>query len=103
MIKNDSCRKENDKSGFRHFTGIGRHCPAIGLNESTPYNPDGLSYIIEGDVVFLAMNGKNFELYMATPKNIPIKRAAIIGAKLVREIILDEKNLFLTKPLTWQE
>jgi hypothetical protein len=62
MIKNDSSRKENDKSGFRHFTGIGRHCPAIGLNESTPYNPDGLSYIIEGDVVFLAMNGKNFEL-----------------------------------------
>jgi len=40
---------------------------------------------------------------MVTPKDIPVKRAATIGAKLVREIVLDEKILFLSKPLTWQE
>jgi len=40
---------------------------------------------------------------MVAPKNTPIKRAATIGAKLVREIILDENILFLSKPLTWQE
>ena len=62
MIKNDSCLKENGKSELRVFDGIGKHCPAIGLNESVPYNSDGLSYIIEGDETFLAMNGKNFEL-----------------------------------------
>jgi len=103
MIKNDSCTIENDKSGFHSFTGIGRHCPAIGLTESAPYNSDGLSYIMEGDFLFLAMNGKNFELYMVTPKQISIKKAATLGTKLVREITLDEKTLFLSKPLTWQD
>ena len=62
MIKNDSCTMENDRSGFHAFTGIGSDCPAIGLTESAPYNSDGLSYIMEGDSLFLAMNGKNFEL-----------------------------------------
>lgn len=62
MIKNDSCRKEHNKSKMHVFTGIGKHCPAIGLNESAPYNSDGLSYIIEGDVTYLAINGRNFEL-----------------------------------------
>jgi len=61
MIKNDSSIEES-KTSERAFTGIGRHCPAIGLSESAPYNSDGLSYIIEGNEIFLAMNGKNFEL-----------------------------------------
>ncbi len=64
MIKNDYCLKANEKSGLRVFDGIGRHCPAMGLNESAPYNSDGLSYITEGDTTFLAINGKNFELYV---------------------------------------
>lgn len=62
MIKNDSCLKENEKNELRVFDGIGKNCPGIGLNECVPYNSDGLSYIIEGDATFLAMNGKNFEL-----------------------------------------
>jgi len=102
MIKNDdSYVKESNNSNHGVFTGIGRDCPSIGLQESAPYNSDGLSYIVENDVIYLAMNGKNFELYMATPGNIPVKRAATIGAKLVREIIRDEKTLFLSNPLTW--
>lgn len=40
---------------------------------------------------------------MVTPKSIPLKRATTIGAKLVREIVLDEKILFLSRPLTWEE
>ena len=62
MIKNDSSLNDSEKSGLRVFDGIGRYCPAMGLNESVPYNPDGLSYITEDDKTFLAMNGKNFEL-----------------------------------------
>lgn len=62
MIQNDSSLKENHKGQARVFAGISRLCPAIGLNESAPYNSDGLSYIVEGDEIFLAMNGKNFEL-----------------------------------------
>lgn len=62
MIKNDSGLNDKEKSGFGFFDGIGRYCPAIGLNESSPYNSDGLSYVIEGDETYLAMNGKNFEL-----------------------------------------
>jgi len=88
-----------DNTGI--FTGIGKHCPAIGLHESPPYNSDGLSYIVEGDEIYLAMNGKHFELYMVATNNIPVKRAATLGTKLVREIIRDEKILFLSKPLTW--
>ncbi len=62
MIKNDSSLNDSEKSGLRVFDGIGQYCPAIGLNESVPYNSDGLSYIVEDDKTFLAMNGKNFEL-----------------------------------------
>lgn len=40
---------------------------------------------------------------MVTPKTIPLKRAATMGAKLVREIMLDEKILFLSRPLTWED
>ena len=63
MIKNDdSYVKESNNSNHGVFTGIGRDCPSIGLQESAPYNSDGLSYIVENDVIYLAMNGKNFEL-----------------------------------------
>ena len=54
--------KNNNKTESGIFTGIGKHCPAIGLHESPPYNSDGLSYIVEGDEIYLAMNGKHFEL-----------------------------------------
>jgi hypothetical protein len=102
MIQNDSCSDEIDTNGPAAFSGIGSQCPAIGLHESPPYNKDGLSYIVEGEEIYLAMNGKHFELYMVTPSNIPVKRAATIGTKLVREIIRDERILFLSKPLTWR-
>lgn len=103
MIQNDSCFDEIDTNGPAAFSGISSHCPAIGLHESPPYNKDGLSYIVEGEEIYLAMNGKHFELYMVTPSNIPVKRAATIGTKLIREIIRDEKILFLSKPLTWRD
>jgi hypothetical protein len=44
------------------FPGIAKSCPAMGLFESQPFNSDGLSYIVQDNEIFLAMNGKNFEL-----------------------------------------
>jgi Second Longin domain of FUZ, MON1 and HPS1 len=63
---NDSCNNGSNgdgKSGqASNFPGIGEHCPAIGLFECPVYASDGLSYIIDGDLLFLGMNGKDFEL-----------------------------------------
>jgi len=37
------------------------------------------------DNIYLAMNGKHFELYMVAPSSIPVKMADAIGAgRLVR-------------------
>lgn len=41
--------------------GVGRHCPSIGLAESSP-NMQGVAFLIEGTETFLAMNGREFEL-----------------------------------------
>mmetsp|Transcript_31591 Transcript_31591/g.33912 ORF Transcript_31591/g.33912 Transcript_31591/m.33912 type:complete len:623 (-) Transcript_31591:130-1998(-) len=102
MIQNDSsscCSTDSETNG----PGIGSQCPAIGLHESPPYNKDGLAYIVEDEHIYLAMNGKQFELYLVTPSSISVQRAATIGTKLVRELRRDEKTLFLSKPLTWRE
>ena len=61
MIKN-SCRDDKDSTQSGFFPDVGKHCPAIGLFESPPYNADGISYIMEEDFLYLAMNGKHFEL-----------------------------------------
>eukprot|EP00980_Cylindrotheca_fusiformis_P003614 scaffold812_cov124-Cylindrotheca_fusiformis.AAC.6 len=89
--------KESDDN----FPNIVASCPAIGLMESPP-NVHGVTYIVEGDEIFLAMNGRDFELYMVTSKSIPIKQAAGIGTKLVRRLQADEKDLFLMNPRTWK-
>ena len=59
---NDSCCDEQESHSHGSFPGIGKNCPAIGLVESPAYSTDGLSYIIENDLIFLGMNGKDFEL-----------------------------------------
>lgn len=41
--------------------GIGKHCPSTGLVESPP-NMEGLSYIMDENEIFLALNGSDFEL-----------------------------------------
>lgn len=76
----------------------------MGLMESPP-NVHGVTYIAEEQEIFLAMNGRDFELYMvvSTGNGITIKQAAALGAKLVRQLRSDEKQLFLSSPLTWRE
>jgi hypothetical protein len=48
-------------SDEEHMKGIGRHCPASCLAESSP-SVQGVTYVIDGQELFLAMNGREFEL-----------------------------------------
>jgi hypothetical protein len=84
------------------FPGIASDCPAMGLAESPP-NVHGITYIVDNAEIFLAMNGRDFELYMVVTNSIPVKHAAALGTKLVRRLMADETKLFLTSPLFWKE
>jgi hypothetical protein len=74
----------------------------MGLAESPP-NVHGITYIVDNAEIFLAMNGRDFELYMVVTNSIPVKHAAALGTKLVRRLMADETKLFLTSPLFWKE
>jgi len=50
-----------DQTSHGGFPGIAKDCPGIGLLESPP-NDHGVSYIVEESKIFLAMNGRGFEL-----------------------------------------
>mmetsp|Transcript_31582 Transcript_31582/g.76275 ORF Transcript_31582/g.76275 Transcript_31582/m.76275 type:complete len:538 (-) Transcript_31582:3198-4811(-) len=87
----------SDPSSFPTLTST---CPSIGLAESPP-NMHGITYIVDGDEIFLGMNGRDFEFYMTIRNSVPIKQAAAIGTKLVRRLKAEEKDLFLSNPMTW--
>lgn len=57
----DMIMQDESASSNRSFPGIAKHCPAMGLLESPP-NTHGVTYIVEGSEIFLAMNGRDFEL-----------------------------------------
>jgi hypothetical protein len=57
----DMISRDETEHKDRSFPGIAKHCPAIGLMESPP-NVHGVTYILEGNDIFLAMNGRDFEL-----------------------------------------
>ncbi|KAL3942918.1 MAG: hypothetical protein SGBAC_002990 [Bacillariaceae sp.] len=93
----------DDKGAFdpsSSFPTLTSTCPSIGLAESPP-NVHGITYIVDGDEIFLGMNGRDFEFYMTIRNKVPIKQAAAIGTKLVRRLKAEEKDLFLTNPMTW--
>lgn len=48
-------------SDEEHMKGTGRYCPASCLAESSP-SVQGVTYVIDGQELFLAMNGREFEL-----------------------------------------
>jgi hypothetical protein len=57
----DMISQDKSSDNDRTFPGIAKYCPAIGLLESAP-NAHGVTYIVEGSELFLAMNGRDFEL-----------------------------------------
>jgi len=93
---------QDDHSDSATFPGIAKDCPVMGLLESPP-NVHGVTYIADEAEIFLAMNGRDFELYMVVSNVVPIKQAAALGTKLVRRLMADERKLFLSSPMTWKE
>ena len=96
MIADDHDNPEN-----RHATmGIGKDCQAQCLLESPP-NVHGCSYILDGSELFIAINGRDFELYATLPGKIPPRTGTAYCARLVRRLMNDEGRLFLAYPHTW--
>ena len=86
-----------------NVAGIGALCcPAMRLLEN-PASVHGISYILDGLDLFLVMNGRDFELYLVLSSTVPIKKAALSGAKLARRLFADEQKLFLMRPLVWKD
>jgi hypothetical protein len=57
----DSISSEQAASEEEHMKGISRYCPASCLVESPP-EIQGVTYAIDGSELFLAMNGREFEV-----------------------------------------
>mmetsp|Transcript_24375 Transcript_24375/g.36162 ORF Transcript_24375/g.36162 Transcript_24375/m.36162 type:complete len:563 (-) Transcript_24375:2793-4481(-) len=68
------------------------------LVESTP-DLNGITYETDETEIFLAMNGRGFELYAIFPATISVKAATSSGAKLARLLLSQSKQLFLTSSL----
>jgi hypothetical protein len=71
------------------------------LVESAP-ETNGITYVIEGQLLFLAMHGRGFELYATLPASIPINDATASAAMLARTLVVESDQLFLVEPLTWK-
>jgi hypothetical protein len=61
MNASDSISSEQAASEEDHMKGIGWYCPASCLVESPP-EIRGITYAIDGSELFLAMNGREFEV-----------------------------------------
>jgi hypothetical protein len=92
---------DHDNPDNRHAAmGIGKDCQAQCLLESPP-NVHGCSYILDGSELFIAINGRDFELYATLPGKIPPRNGTAYCARLVRRLMNDEGRLFLAYPHTW--
>ena len=78
-----------------------RESVGMELTESVP-RTHGMTYVIEGKLLFLAMNGKGFELYAIFPSSVPIQDATTSAAMLARTLVSESGKLLLTEPLTWK-
>lgn len=74
--------------------------PMQNLLESPP-NVHSVTYLQEDDWLFIGLNGKFFELYATLPASLPPKTGTAYCARLVRRLMVDERTLFLSNPLTW--
>ena len=96
MIADDHDDSENTHASM----GIGKDCQAQCLLESPP-NVHGCTYVLDGSELFIAINGRDFELYATLPGKIPPRSGTAYCARLVRRLMNDEGRLFLAYPHTW--
>ncbi|CAB9509172.1 fusion protein MON1 homolog A [Seminavis robusta] len=86
-------------------TGMERHCPAVALAASSVITTGTTlpCYIVDGSELFLAMNGSGYEFYAVLPSTTSIREAEASATKLLRRLVADQKSLFLTKPMCWDD
>lgn len=75
---------------------------AMALVESIP-EINGTTYVVDGTELFLAMNGRGFELYAIFPASATVTDATSFAAKLARRLVAESATLFLSAPLTWKD
>ncbi|CAB9515563.1 fusion protein MON1 homolog A [Seminavis robusta] len=86
-------------------TGMERHCPAVALAASSVITTGTTlpCYIVDGSELFLAMNGSGYEFYAVLPSTTSIREAEASATKLLRRLVADQKSLFLTKLMCWDD
>mmetsp|Transcript_49136 Transcript_49136/g.59278 ORF Transcript_49136/g.59278 Transcript_49136/m.59278 type:complete len:602 (-) Transcript_49136:248-2053(-) len=83
-----------------HSTSATNYFPAQGIFKEAP-KIHGVTYMTDGYEMFMALNGKNFELYAVLPSMISPPNATSLCARLIRKLMSDEHMFLITKPLTW--
>lgn len=62
---------------------------------------NGISYIIKGSEMFIAINGKDCSLYAVLSSTISVTVGASICARLIGKLLADRNILFLESIRTW--
>jgi hypothetical protein len=62
---------------------------------------NGISYLIKGSEMFIAINGKDCELYAVLSSTISVTVGASICARLIGKLLADRNILFLESIRTW--
>jgi hypothetical protein len=70
------------------------------LFEKRPF-VNGISYIIKGTEMFIAINGKDCALYAVLSSTISVTVGASICARLIGKLLADRNILFLESIRTW--
>jgi hypothetical protein len=91
----------SNKEEIDHIPSLNHVLLAMKFVESIPVT-NGISYIIDENFLFLAMNGKSFELYCTFPSAVQINDATSSASLLAKTLVADSGKLFLLEPLTWK-
>ena len=97
----DSRRTDNAVSEPPPHAALDYECNASALLEAAPQFAS-MTAIVEGDYLYVGINGDAFELYFTLSADLSVKQATALGAKLVRRLLLEQQQLFLWNPLVWK-
>lgn len=105
----DQVQQDANKVSAPSFATISHDCSTMSFVEA-PARTQGASYLVDGEKLFLALNGKDYEVYLmiqtgATEQNETsfLPEAVNMATQLVCHIQADDKNLIMTNPLTWKD
>jgi hypothetical protein len=58
--------------------------------------------IAEQNYLYVGVNSNPFELYFCLSNELSVKQATELGAKLVRQLLMEKQQLFLWNPSVWK-